>query len=54
VVRWLQQNNLINQTEAKISEQEIELEKVISRKRGDESSIIQCREEQENCKLENK
>jgi chromosome segregation protein len=52
VVRWLQQNNLINQAEAKISEKEIELEKVISRKRGDENSIIQYREKQECCKLE--
>jgi chromosome segregation protein len=52
VVRWLQQNNLINQAKAQISEREIELEKVISRKRGDENSIIQYREKQEICKLE--
>ena len=52
VVRWLKQTNLINQAEANISEKEIELEKIIARKRGDESSIIQYREEQESCKLE--
>jgi chromosome segregation protein len=52
VVRWLQQNNLINQAKAKISEKEIELEKIISRKRGDENNIIQYREQQEMYKLE--
>jgi chromosome segregation protein len=52
VVRWLKQNNLINQAETNISEKEIELEKIIAQKRGDESSIIQYREEQESCKFE--
>jgi chromosome segregation protein len=52
VVRWSQQNNLINQAKAKISEKEIELEKAISRKRSDENSIIKYREKQESCKSE--
>ncbi|PKI00027.1 chromosome segregation protein SMC [Glaciecola sp. 33A] len=52
VFRWLKQINLINQVEANISEKEIELEKIIAQKRGDESSIIQYREEQESCKFE--
>lgn len=52
VIRWLKQNDSINQAEAYISQKEIELEEVISRKRGDETSIVQYREEQEVCKLE--
>lgn len=52
VIRWLKQNEAINQAEGYISQKEIELEEVISRKRGDETSIIRYREEQEVCKLE--
>jgi len=52
VIRWLKQNDLINQAEAYITQKGIELEEVISLKRVDESSIIQYREEQEVYKLE--
>lgn len=52
VIRWLQQNKLINQADAEISEKEIELEKIISQKRSDEHSIIEYREKQESCKRE--
>jgi chromosome segregation protein len=52
VVRWLNQNELINQAEKAISAKQLELEEVNSRKRGDETSIIQFREAQENFKLE--
>lgn len=52
VVRWLNQNELINQAEKTIAVKEVELEEVISRKRGDETSIIQFREAQDNYKLE--
>ncbi|MFT5542758.1 MAG: chromosome segregation protein [Glaciecola sp.] len=51
VVRWLKQNEQINLANTLILEKETELEEIISRKRGDEFSIIQYREAQESCKL---
>lgn len=52
VVRWMKQNDLIAQAEATVAEKEVELEEVISRKRGDETSIIQFREAKEQYKSE--
>ena len=51
VVRWLKQNEQIDLAKTLILEKETELEGIISRKRGDEFSIIQYREAQESCKL---